>query len=503
MKIQSWLLLSLLAPLCTAASAQDKDAAQPPANAQATLVQKAEALTEEQIKHSRDVAGLSRLAQLYNSQHDMQRFTWALARISELTPNSGDLKLQLAMAYAKVDDKTRAYDTLMHMQIQGFGYDIANDHRFDPIHGTKVWDYIVANLQVNARQFGEGKVAFELPKGDYLFDALAWDAKRKQLLVGSARTGTIQRADGAGKLTDFIAANAENGLWGVDALAVDGAHGKLYVASTAAPQFKGFDKDNAGNSGVFEFDLVSGKLLHKYILPQSDGVHRLSSLAVGKDGAVYAADGARREIYKLDGNALKLLISNPRLDAITGLALSDDGKTLYVADFVMGIFGYDLTKSAAFELAYNPTKLVLGGINGLHWYDGNLVAIEGGMVPRRVMRLKLSDDGRSIAGVMPLDVTQPAFADLGQGTVADDGLYFVANRQNALYDKNGVLTDAAQLEPTRVFRSNLRFAWGQTGVGSDIAPMPLAKPGDARKPQPVPPVKPATEAKPSSGDGKH
>jgi hypothetical protein len=504
MKIQSWLLLSLLAPLCMTASAQDKAAAKPAASAQPSIEQKAEALTEEQIKQSRDVGALSKLAQLYNSQHDMQRFTWTLARVSELMPNSGDLKLQLAMAYAKVDDKTHAYDTLIRMQIQGFGYDIAKDPRFDPIHGTKVWDYIVANLQVNAKQFGEGKVAFELPKGDYLFDALGWDAKRKQFLVGSARAGTIQRADGAGKLTDFIVANADNGLWGVDALGVDDAHGKLYVASSAAPQYKGFDKDNAGKAGVFAFDLTSGKLVQKYILPQADGVHRLSSLAVGKDGAVYAADGARREIYKLDGNALKLLISNPRLTAITSLAISDDGKTLYLADFVMGIFGFDLTKSAAFEVAYNQEKLVLGGINDLHWYDGNLVAVEGGMVPRRVMRLKIADDGRSIVGVMPLDVSQPAFDDLGQGVVADDGLYFVANRQNALYDKNGVLTDSAQLEATRVFRSNLRFAWGQSGVGSDIAPVGLAKPGDVRKPQPQPqPTKPATDAKPSPSDGKH
>ena len=506
MKIQSWLLLSLLAPLCMSASAQDKAAAKPAESAQPTLAQKAEALTEEQVKQSHDVAALSKLAQLYNSQHDMQRFTWALARVSELMPNSGDLKLQLAMAYAKVDDKTHAYDTLMHMQIQGFGYDIAKDPRFDPIHGTKVWDYIVANLQVNAKQFGEGKVSFELPNGDYLFGALGWDAKRKQFLVGSARAGTIQHADGAGKLSDFIVANADNGLWGVDAIGVDDAHGKLYVASSAAPQYKGFDKDNAGKAGVFEFDLVSGKLVQKYILPQADGVHRLSSIVVGKDGAVYAADGARKEIYKLDGNALKLLISNPRLSAITALALSDDGKTLYLADFVMGIFGFDLTKSTAFELAYNPEKLVLGGINDLHWYDGNLIATEGGMVPRRVVRLKIAADGRSIAGVMPLDVSQPAFDDLGQGVVVDDGFYLVANRQNALYDKNGVLTDPTQLEPTSIFRSNLRFAWGQSGVGSDIAPVGVANPGDVRKPQPQPqpqPTKAATEAKPPSGDGKH
>lgn len=504
MKIQSWLLASLLAPLCVAASAQEKPAATAAASPQAAMAQKAEALSEEQIKQSRDLSALSQLAQLYNSQQDMQRFTWTLARISELMPNSGDLKLQLAMAYTKIDDKSHAYDTLLRMQAQGFGYDIAKDPRFEPIHGTRVWDYLVANLQVNAKQFGEGKVAFELPKGDFLFDALAWDSKRKQMLVGSARKGTIQLADATGKLTDFIAADAGNGLWGVDALGIDAAHGKLYVASSASLQYRGFNQDNAGKSGVFEFDLASAKILHKYILPQTEGARRLSSLVVGKDGRVYASDGTRREIYKLDGDALKPVTSNPRLTSISALALSDDGNTLYLADYALGIFGFDLTKSAPFELAYNPQKLVLGGINSLYWYDGNLVAVESGMVPSRVMRLKLSADGRSIAGAMPLDVAQPVFADLGQGAVADDGLYFVANRQNALYDANGVLTDAAKLEPVRVFRSNLRFAWGESGVGTAIAPIAPAKPGDVRKPRVAPPGKPATDAaKPPSGDGKH
>jgi hypothetical protein len=497
MKIQSWLLAGMLAPIGVAAFAQDKPPAAPANSPQAVMAKKAEALTQEQIKQSRDLPALTKLAQLYNSQQDLQRFTWVLERVVELVPNSGDLKLQLAMAYAKADDKTRAYDTLMHMQTQGFGYDIAKDPRFDAIHGTKVWDYIVANLQVNAKQFGEGKLAFELPKGDHLYDALAWDAKRKKFLVGSARQGSIQLADKAGKLADFIAADGENGLWGVDALGIDAAHGRLYVASSASPQFKGFNKDNAGKAGVFEFDQASGKLLHKYILSQS-GVHVLNSLVVSKDGQVYVADGARREIYKIDGDALKLLTSNQRLTRITALALSDDGKALYLADFAMGIFGYDLTKAVPFEVTFNPASLVLGGIDGMYWYDGNLVVIEGGMVPARVMRLQLSADGRSISAAMPLDVAQPAFGDLGRGTVVDDGLYFVANRQNALYDDNGVLTDPDKLEPVRVFRSNLRFAWGQTGVGKSPVPLNAAHPESVTKPTGVAPA-----AKPASGDGQH
>ena len=188
MKIQSGVLMAvLLAAAAIGANAQEKPAA-PNAQAQASarqsdLAQKAEALSEEQIAQSKDIAGLTRLSELYNSIGDTKRFTRAVQRLTELLPDSGQLKLQLAMIYASQNDKTRAYDVLVRMQGQGYGYDISKEPRFEPIHGTKVWDYIIANMQANAKPFGEGKVAFELPKGDYLFESIGYDPARQQFLV--------------------------------------------------------------------------------------------------------------------------------------------------------------------------------------------------------------------------------------------------------------------------------------------------------------------------------
>ena len=486
MTIQSWILTATLAAFCFSAAAQEKPAADRAAAAQAAreeMVKRAESLSEEQIKQSRDIPGLSKLAQLYAAQNDSERFIWALRRLTELMPNSGDLRLQLAMAYAKKDDKTNTYDTLIRMQMQGFGYDIAKDPRFDAVHGTKVWDYLVANLQVNGKQFGEGRTVFELPKGDYLYDALAWDPKRGQFLVGGAREGKIQLADMNGKLSDFIAADANNGLLGIDAMDIDAVHGKLYVASSATAIYKGFNADNAGQAGISEFDLASGRFVKKYAFAKNDGAHRLTSLVAGSDGQVYAADGARKQVFKIDGGALKEIIVNPKLTFISALALSGDNRTLYIADFALGIFGYDLAKAQAFEPRYNPANLVLGGIVGMHWFDGTLAIVENGMVPKRVMRLKLSADGRSIEGAMPLDAAQPAFAELGPGVVAGNKLYFFANRQDELYDSHGVLTQADKLEPTRVFASNLRFAWGEKGVGGGLAPLAVDNGGVEIKPK--------------------
>ncbi len=506
MKIQMRELVALLlAGACAIAEAQDKPApAAAAAGTPPSLADKAEALTQAQINESRDVSALSKLGGVYNSIGDIKRFSWTLKRLTELIPDSGQLKLQLAMAYAQQDDKAAAYDTLVHMQGQGFGYDIANDSRFDKIHGTKVWDYIVTNLQANAKQFGEGKLAFELPKGDYLFESIGWDPKRKQFLIGSAREGKVYLADTSGKLSEFIKPSAENGVYAVFDLAVDAAHDKLYVASAGAPYYKDFNADTYGKSGVVEFQLSSGKFVKKYVFPADSSELLPTSLTVGKDGHVFVADGEHGTIFRLDGGELKLLVKNPLLTSIRGMAVSDDGRTLYFADYAMGIFGVDLAKSAPFVLGRNPDKLVLGGIVGLYWYDGCLVLIESGMVPQRVMRLKLSDDGRSVTTVMPLDVAQPAFATPTLGAVAGDDLYFIANSQRLLYDRYGVLKDAAKLEPTRVFKSNLRFAWDQSGIkAGSVSELPKGPPRKAENTAPSSLEAAPAGDKPAEKDGKH
>lgn len=426
------------------------------------------ALTEDQIEGMTVPSALYKIAAYYKKTNDLDRLAWSLKRLTVLMPNTGDLKIALASVYAQQGDTSKTYSVLLDMQKQGLGYDLGGNAAFAKVANTRAWDFIVDSLKKNMQPFGEGKVAFTLPKGDYLFESLVYDPKRKEFLAGSVREGKIYRVGKGGKLEEFIAPNAENGLWSVYAMAADPANDALYVASTASVYYKGFDQSDFGKAGVFKFKLSTGKLVDKWLLAPDKQPRTLSSIAVGAGGQVFAADGLRNIIYRLDGGALKPMLENPKLTSVRGLAVSADGKDLYFADYTLGVFGVDLAAGKAFDLDYSADKLVLGGVDGLHWYDGTLVVIENGMSPRRVMRLTLGSDGRSIVKAMPIDVANAAFGLPTYGTVDGDALYFIANSQKNDYDAYGVPKDASKLEAERVFRSNLRYAWNQEGIATAL-----------------------------------
>lgn len=452
-------------PATTAAKAQP--AAESP---EAARLRAAENLTEQQIKSTTNREALTKLAQLYNGR-DLQRFIWSMERLVELYPNSGALRLQLAQVYAGQGDKSRTYDTLLKMQNLGFAYPVGNDPAFSKVHGTKVWDYVVANLDANAKPFGEGKVALQLPKGDTLLESLAWDAKRKQLLVGSAREGAVYRAGADGKLSEFIKPNAAEGLYSVLDMKVDAANDALWIASYGAPVYKTYTADMVDKSYLLKYSLSSGKQLGKYAIADKSG-HLFAYVAVSGDGRVFVADPARREIFKLDGDKLQPVAANPSLTGISGLAVSGDGRNLYFADPALGLFGVDLSTGKPFGVNHSPETLVVGGVSSLFWYDGCLVMVQDNMVPQRVMRLKLDKDGRNVTAAMPLEAAKPEFDLLGNGAVAGDDFYFVANSQRDLYDSHGVLSDEKALQPTKIYKTSLRFAWDMPGISAGAKPIP-------------------------------
>lgn len=443
--------------IATPASAQDGRPASVPEGVTALTI------TQPQIQGIDDLPTLYRLAGTYQQGSDMTRLSWTLEQLARMLPMSGEVRLALASAYSNLDEKSKAYDTLLRMQQQGFGYNLTDDPRFSKVTGTEVWSYTVANLRANLKPFGEGKTAFQLPKGEYLFESMAWDPKRERFLVGSVREGKIYLADKNGKIDEFIGPTDENKLWSVYALATDPQRDLLYVATTASAYFKGFKAEDMGQAGVLRFRLSTGQLIDRVLLPKAVAdSNSITALAVSSKGDVYAADGLHNTIYRLDGKTLKPIVRNPKLTSLRGMTVSGDGKFLYFADFALGLFGVDLSTGKGFDVRFDLNKLVLPGIESLYWYDGTLIAIEPGMAPPRVIRLHMSADGRKIERFMALDAANPAFSFPTNGALVGDQIYFLADSRRDFYDQYGVARNDYAASPQHVFRSDLRFAWKET-----------------------------------------
>ena len=71
---------------------------------------------------------------------------------------------------------------------------------------------------------------------------------------------------------------------------------------------------------------------------------RVSDLALGPDGTVYAADPVAGRVYRLpaDGKRLEVLVDSGEIVSAQGMAASDDGKVLFVSDYAQGIARVDL-----------------------------------------------------------------------------------------------------------------------------------------------------------------
>ena len=443
------LLCALPAAAEAAPPASARAGAQP--SPPAVAAERTEAL-KQQLARVEDTTQLQQLARGFEARGEHALAALAWQRLVELRPHLGQYRLELAAAHARLGRRSEAYTEVLALQGQGYAYDLEDDARFAAVADTEVWEYILKGLDANRRPFGTGELAWTLPAEDLLIESLAWDPERGQLLVGSARTGTVYRVDRRGRLQPLVRADEANGMWAVMDIAVDARNDVLWVASTAIPHFEGYDPEqHLGRAGIFKFELSSGKFLDRYLSPVVFGQSFfMSSLALGQRGEVYAADGVNNAVYVVNGDSLKRLFHAPRLTGLRGMAVDGDGGILYFADAERGIMAVDLSTGRPFDVRV-PPKLALGGIEGLLWWDGALIAVQGHMQPARVMRLELAADGRSVASVKPLEANKAPLTAPTDATLAGDRVYLIANSQKANYDRFGLLRDRDALEGTRIW----------------------------------------------------
>jgi hypothetical protein len=384
-------------------------------------------------------------------QKDYAAFLRHSQETARLAPRSTRGLYNLACAHALNGQAKEALALLERLARMGLALDPAADPDFASLKPLPEFSQLQRRFAAAAEPLAKGTLAFTLPQPDLITEGIAHDPASGDFLVSSMHRRKILRVDKAGVVRDFTT-EGQDGLMAVSALAVDAPRRTLWASTHGVNFMTGFKPEDEGRSFVHEYDLGTGRLRRRLAVPAGVAGGHLSDLAVGPDGSLFVADPESGRVYHLarGQDALRVLVPPGPLGSAQGLAAAADGRWLFVADYAQGVARVDV-RTGAVTLLEGPVDAALTGIDGLLYLDGELVAIQNGIQPHRILRLRLDPGAARIASVSVLERAHPRWDEPTLGVLVGRDLFYIATSQYGAIQKDGSLA-RDRLKPPVVLR---------------------------------------------------
>lgn len=404
---------------------------------------------------------------------DYARMEAELRAALALRPAHPTASYNLAAALALRGERDDAVAVLETLAEAGLVFDPGADADFATLRNDRDFTSVRRAFARNGKPRGEATRAFRLRSTTFIPEGIAWDARRRHFYLGSVHERRIQRVLRDDTEVDFVKPGG-GGLWAAFGMAVDRKRDLLWVASAAVPEMRDAVPAEIGRSALLAYALDSRELKHRFVLDDGPGPHALGDVVVLRDGTVYATDSRAGMLYALNPATGKFTAAtrSGELASPQGLVLSRDRRALYVADYTQGLYRFDLESRALSRMEVDP-EICVYGIDGLSLHDDALIAIQNGIRPHRVVRLRLADRGRRIGSARVLAASLREFEEPTLGVVVDDDFYFIANSQRNRFDEDRRLPPAEQLRRPLVMRIALG---GDRGTRSAAPAAPASQP---------------------------
>jgi streptogramin lyase len=355
-------------------------------------------------------------------------------------PNDGALQFYMAMFQAQAGHREQSLEWLRRVAARHMGFHPTAGTGFDAVWNDAEFQQVLAEIAAQEPKVTDAKEAFRLSDPKFIPEGIAYDPDAKRYFVGSVAQRRILERTRKGKFVEF--SRESDGLNSVLGLRVDAPRGLLYAVST-----NGFSilTGEASDNALFVYDLRTRALRARYGAPEA---LNFNDVAVGPNGEVAVTDSGTGAVYRLDTQSGELIFLVPPrgLWSANGLVFAPDGKRLYVA-VATGVAVVELA-SGRVERVRQPDDIATAAIDGLYWYDGDLVGVQNTICPGRVVRLDLNEDGTAISGLTVLQAYHPLLDEPTTGAIVGRNLQVIANSQVARVQPNGTLRDEPTLENT-------------------------------------------------------
>ncbi|HET9317342.1 MAG TPA: hypothetical protein VFQ51_17255 [Vicinamibacteria bacterium] len=372
--------------------------------------------------------------------------------LAELVPWSTRARYNLACAHALIGEPMAAVRVLERLAAQEVAFDLAGDDDLASLREREDFAEVQRRMDALSAPVGQATPAFQVAQKDVIPEGVAHDPKTGAFFVSSVRHRKIVRVLPDGTASDFVA-EGQDGLQAAMAIAVDAPRRALWVSSRAIAQMAGFKPgDPEGRAFLAELDVDTGRQRRTVAAPEGGMV---ADLTVAGDGTVYAADAENGRVYVLapGASALRTLVEKGAIRSAQGMALTPDGRTLYVADYARGVARVGVADGSLAWVSV-PADTATTGIDGLVLAGDWLVGVQNGLNPHRVIGLRLDAAGESVTESRTLVRGHGAFDEPTLGIVVGKDFYFVANSQYAHFRRDGSL-DETRLAGPVVLRTPL------------------------------------------------
>lgn len=368
-----------------------------------------------------------------------------------LAPGHPRLVLALARSAARLGDADAAVAWLRRYAAMGLTGDVTADSDFTALARDVRVAAVRARLRANARPVRHADSAFVLDTPDLVAEDIAWDGARRRFLVSSVRERRVVavRMDGA---AEPFTAPAES-VWAVLGLAADSARGFLWAATAATAPALGIDSGAEGRTALVAFDLASGRVRRRVEPPQGGEPRLFGDLTLGADGSVLVTDSRRGDLWRLrpDVDTFEQLVPAGTFLSPQQPAISPDGRTVLVPDYVRGLAVVELDRGSVRWLA-PPDDLTPAGIDGLLACDGAFIAFQNGIAPVRVIRFRVDPAARRVTDWAIVESGTADLTEPTHGTRAGGAVYYIANAGWDRFDDAGAARPDVAPVRSRVHR---------------------------------------------------
>lgn len=266
---------------------------------------------------------------------------------------------------------------------------------------SRAFDEVVARLDAREPRVHKARTAFTISgRSDLVPEGIAYDPVGDVFYISSLEQKKVVRVDRRGHATDFAPAD-----YATLGMKVDANRRLLWVAAS---------DQKSGHSNLTAYNLNDPSQTKKIVA--TPGL--LNDLTLLDDGSLFATDMGRGKVLRLAAGADAFEEWASEFHYPNGITISDDQRTLYVADF-RGVTRFDVAGRTRTKI---ESKSLLNGIDGLNFDRGSLIGIQNAIGKTRVIRIH-PDDGR----VDVLESKNPLFEIPLTGAIVSGDYYFIAN----------------------------------------------------------------------------